>query len=99
MHVLHSPKPHYMARSPQPGSCTAPASHTAPACLLPAGPRAKVADRDMEMEVSFVPGLEGLGAKLLAKKQEEKQRAGETVWEAYMRRCAAGTALACWLCW
>jgi hypothetical protein len=39
----------------------------------------------MEMEVSFVPGLEGLGARLLAKKAEEKQRQGETVWEAYMR--------------
>lgn len=41
---------------------------------------------DMEMEVTFLPGLENLGERLLAKKREEEARKGETVWEAYMRR-------------
>jgi hypothetical protein len=59
------------------------------AAAEPRGPSARVADRDMEMEVSFMPGLEGLGARLLAKKAEEKQRSAETVWEAYMRRWVA----------
>ena len=40
----------------------------------------------MEMEVTFVPGLEGLGERLLAKKAERDAQKGETVWEAYMRR-------------
>ncbi|PRW59387.1 Pre-rRNA-processing esf1 [Chlorella sorokiniana] len=43
-------------------------------------------DKDMEMEVTFLPGLENLGQRLLAKKREEEARKGETVWEAYMRR-------------
>lgn len=41
---------------------------------------------DMEMEVTFLPGLENLGERLLAKKREEEAKKGETVWEAYMRR-------------
>ncbi len=41
---------------------------------------------DMEMEVTFLPGLENLGERLLAKKREEEARKGETVWDAYMRR-------------
>jgi len=43
-------------------------------------------DKNMEMEVTFVPGLENLGRRLLAKKQEERNKKGETVWEAYLRR-------------
>lgn len=40
----------------------------------------------MEMEVTFLPGLENLGERLLARKRDEEARKGETVWEAYMRR-------------
>ena len=40
----------------------------------------------MEMEVTFLPGLEGLGERLLSKKWAEQAKKGETVWEAYMRR-------------
>jgi hypothetical protein len=43
-------------------------------------------DKNMEMEVTFVPGLENLGIRLLAKKQEERNKKGETVWDAYLRR-------------
>ena len=38
------------------------------------------------MEVTFLPGLEGLGERLLSKKRDEQAKKGETVWEAYMRR-------------
>ena len=31
-------------------------------------------------------GLENLGTKLLAKKRQEEERKGETVWEAYLRK-------------
>lgn len=40
----------------------------------------------MEMEVTFMPGLENLGERLLAKKRDEAAKKGETVWDAYMRR-------------
>ncbi|GAX82620.1 hypothetical protein CEUSTIGMA_g10046.t1 [Chlamydomonas eustigma] len=40
----------------------------------------------MEMEVTFVSGLEKLGEQILSKKKEERDRAGETVWEAYLRK-------------
>jgi hypothetical protein len=46
----------------------------------------EAADRRMEMEVTFVPGLEGLGERLLAKKRDAKAKAGETGWDAYLRR-------------
>ena len=58
-------------------------------CCLPAAQadrRAKKSDRDMDMEVTFTPGLEGLGARLLAQRKEASQRKGDTVWEAYLRR-------------
>lgn len=35
---------------------------------------------------ALASGLESLGERLLAKKQEAKQRNSETVWEAYLRR-------------
>jgi hypothetical protein len=40
----------------------------------------------MEMEVTFLPGLENLGERLLAKKRAQEARKGETVWDAYLRR-------------
>ena len=40
----------------------------------------------MDMEVTFTPGLEGLGARLLAQRKLASQRKGDTVWEAYLRR-------------
>ena len=44
-------------------------------------------DKNMEMEVTFASGLEGLGDRLLAKRKEAEDKAGgETVWDAYMRR-------------
>ncbi len=46
----------------------------------------KRAGKDMDMEVTFTPGLEGLGARLLAQRKEASQRKGDTVWEAYLRR-------------
>ena len=41
---------------------------------------------NMDMEVTFVPGLKGLGARLLAQKQDATKRKGDTVWDAYLRR-------------
>lgn len=38
------------------------------------------------MVVTFDSGLESLGARLLEKKKEAEQRAGETVWEGYLRK-------------
>lgn len=43
-------------------------------------------DRNMEMEVTFDAGLESLGERLTAKRKDAVTRAGETVWEAYIRR-------------
>lgn len=43
-------------------------------------------NKNMEMEVTFASGLEGLGERLIAKRKEAEAKAGETVWEAYMRR-------------
>lgn len=40
----------------------------------------------MEMEVTFAPGLDSLGKKILDKARRAKGGEGETVWEAYMRR-------------
>ncbi|KAK9828879.1 hypothetical protein WJX72_002532 [[Myrmecia] bisecta] len=53
-----------------------------------AGGAARVAskERGMEMEVTFTPGLEGLGERLAAKQRDKAERKGETVWEAYLRR-------------
>jgi hypothetical protein len=45
-----------------------------------------VADRDMEMEVTFDAGLEGLAERLVEKRKAAATRAGETVWDAYLRR-------------
>jgi len=44
------------------------------------------AKRDMDMEVVFQPGLEGLGERLLAGKRGKAGRNSETVWDAYMRK-------------
>ncbi|GLI59639.1 hypothetical protein VaNZ11_001564 [Volvox africanus] len=41
---------------------------------------------DVDMVVTFHSGLEGLGERLKKKKEEERARAGETVWEAYLRK-------------
>lgn len=49
----------------------------------------------MEMEVTFQPGLEGLGERLLAKRRDEAARKGETVWDAYMRRKRCALSLLC----
>lgn len=54
----------------------------------------KRAGKDMDMEVTFTPGLEGLGARLLAQRKEASQRKGDTVWEAYLRRQKYALALA-----
>jgi hypothetical protein len=44
-------------------------------------------NNSMEMEVTFTPGLEQLGKKILEQQRDKKkQKEGETVWEAYMRR-------------
>jgi len=39
----------------------------------------------LEMTVTFTPGLEKLGSQLLQKRQEEQQRKGDSVWDAYLR--------------
>lgn len=57
-----------------------------PASCAPAHPPAYPGSSGMEMEVTFLPGLENLGKRVLARKQEEEARKGETVWDAYMRR-------------
>jgi hypothetical protein len=54
--------------------------------LVQARGKKKRAGKDMDMEVTFTPGLEGLGARLLAQRKEASQRKGDTVWEAYLRR-------------
>ncbi len=54
--------------------------------LVQARGKRKRAGKDMDMEVTFTPGLEGLGARLLAQRREASQRKGDTVWEAYLRR-------------
>ncbi|KAG2482679.1 hypothetical protein HYH03_018414 [Edaphochlamys debaryana] len=41
---------------------------------------------DVDMVVTFHSGLEGLGERLKKKKEEERAKAGETVWEAYLRK-------------
>ena len=46
----------------------------------------KKKEGSMDMEVTFIPGLKGLGARLLAQKQDAGKRKGDTVWEAYLRR-------------
>jgi hypothetical protein len=46
----------------------------------------------MEMEVTFLPGLENLGERLLAKRRDEAARKGETVWDAYLRRKRCGSS-------
>jgi hypothetical protein len=47
--------------------------------------RARKGSESLEMTVTFTPGLEKLGATLLAKKQEEAARKGDSVWDAYLR--------------
>ena len=37
-------------------------------------------------QVTFTPGLEGLGERLLAKKRDAAAQKAETVWQAYLRR-------------
>ena len=44
------------------------------------------AQRDMDMEVVFQPGLDGLGERLLAGKRGKAALSSETVWDAYMRK-------------
>ena len=39
----------------------------------------------LEMQVTFTPGLEQLGNRLLEKKREEEARKGDSVWDAYLR--------------
>lgn len=39
----------------------------------------------MDMEVSFMPGLD-LGQQLYDKKRDKQSRQAETVWQAYERR-------------
>lgn len=41
---------------------------------------------DVDMEVTFTPGLEGLGARLLAQNRDQAARKDETVWQSYLRR-------------
>lgn len=36
--------------------------------------------------MTFAPGLEGLGERLLARKRGAAERSAETVWQAYLRR-------------
>ena len=59
----------------KPTAPTLPASAPRPCLLCLAG-----------MEVTFLPGLENLGARLLEKRRSAEARQGETVWDAYMRR-------------
>ncbi|KAF5837684.1 hypothetical protein DUNSADRAFT_4049 [Dunaliella salina] len=40
----------------------------------------------LEMEVTFVPGLEGLKNKIEEKRKSREAKQAETVWEAYLRR-------------
>lgn len=47
----------------------------------------------LEMTVTFTPGLEKLGAQLLAKKKEEAERKGDSVWDAYLRWACFGVML------
>lgn len=49
--------------------------------------------RDVDMEVSFMPGLD-LGQQLYDKKRDKQSRQAETVWQAYERRrkCAQAPA-------
>lgn len=43
-------------------------------------------DKDMEMMVTFNPGLENLAERVLSRKKAEAKKGEETVWEAYLRR-------------
>lgn len=38
------------------------------------------------LQVTFTPGLDGLGERLLAKKRDAAAKKAETVWDAYLRR-------------
>uniref|UniRef100_A0A1D2AGV6 Uncharacterized protein n=2 Tax=Auxenochlorella protothecoides TaxID=3075 RepID=A0A1D2AGV6_AUXPR len=58
-----------------------------------AGGDQAVRDKDMELEVTFHPGLETLGERLLARKKAASGDA-ESVWDAYMRRRAEKRAQA-----
>lgn len=49
------------------------------------GKGGKKDEDEVDLEVTFEPGLESLAGRLAAKK-EEAGRGGETVWEAYLRR-------------
>jgi hypothetical protein len=44
--------------------------------------------QELEMEVTYTPGLEGLGKRLLAAKKDKAAREAESVWDAYLRRRA-----------
>jgi hypothetical protein len=44
----------------------------------------------LEMSVTFQPGLDKLGPALLARKAEAKARAGDSVWDAYLRCVCKG---------
>jgi len=46
--------------------------------------RRKAAEQ-LEMQVTFTPGLEKLGAQLLERKKEAEARQHDSVWEAYLR--------------
>lgn len=46
---------------------------------------AAAGDRDVDMEVSFMPGLD-LGQQLYEKRRDKQSRQAETVWQAYERR-------------
>lgn len=45
-----------------------------------------IADKNMELQVTFEQDLEILGEKLSMKAKEKKKKGTETVWEAYVRR-------------
>lgn len=54
-------------------------------------------DRDVDMEVSFLPGLD-LGQELYEKRRNKQSRLAETVWQAYERRrkCASNSSVSSW---
>ena len=47
-------------------------------------------DRTMELEVTFGSGLDALGQRLKAKREEAASQKSDTVWQAYLRRRKCG---------
>jgi hypothetical protein len=48
-------------------------------------PQGKRRGGGLEMTVTFTPGLDSLGTRLLEAKREAAAREGESVWQAYLR--------------